>query len=116
MSANLPFKPEMQVKPEVLAFFDQQTNTISYVMRDPSSVACAVIDSVMDIDYAAGRISYENADTIISTIREKDWKLEWLIETHVHADHLSAAPYIQDKLGGKLGIGENITIVQDTFG
>lgn len=116
MSANLPFKPEMQVKPEVLAFFDQQTNTISYVMRDPSSVACAVIDSVMDIDYAAGRISYENADTIISTIREKGWKLEWLIETHVHADHLSAAPYIQDKLGGKLGIGENITIVQDTFG
>lgn len=116
MSTNLPFKPEMSIKPEVLAFFDQQTNTISYVVRDPSSDACAVVDSVMDIDYAAGRIFYENADRIIETIEEKGWQLEWLIETHVHADHLSAAPYIQGKLGGKLGIGENITIVQDTFG
>ncbi|MGY6709457.1 MAG: MBL fold metallo-hydrolase, partial [Rhizobiaceae bacterium] len=116
MNQNLPFTPDTSVKPEVVAFFDEPTNTISYIVKDPNSDACAVIDSVMDIDYAAGRITYEGADAIIRYIEEKGWKLEWIIETHVHADHLSAAPYIQQKLGGKLGIGENITIVQDTFG
>jgi len=107
---------EMSKKPEVTAFFDEATNTISYVVKDPDSQSCAVVDSVMDIDYAAGRISYEHADQIIDYISKNDLKLEWIIETHVHADHLSAAPYIQEKLGGKLGIGENILIVQDTFG
>lgn len=116
MSEPLPFTPDLSVKPEVVAFFDEPTNTISYVVRDPASNACAVVDSVMDIDYAAGRITHDGADKIVSYIRDKGWKLEWLIETHVHADHLSGAPYIQQKLGGKLGIGENITIVQDTFG
>ncbi len=116
MQHSLPFTPDLSIKPEVLAFFDPQTNTISYILRDPSSKSCAVIDSVMDIDYAAGRIYYENADKMIDAIRENGLQLEWLIETHVHADHLSAAPYIQGRLGGKLGIGENITIVQDTFG
>ncbi|MBT8456862.1 MAG: MBL fold metallo-hydrolase [Rhodobacteraceae bacterium] len=106
----------MDLKPEVTAFFDPATNTISYVVKDPASNSCAVVDSVMDIDYAAGRITYEHADEIIDHIKRNDLKLEWLIETHVHADHLSAAPYIQEKLGGKIGIGENITIVQDTFG
>ncbi|MFZ1681692.1 MAG: MBL fold metallo-hydrolase [Rhizobiaceae bacterium] len=113
---TLPFEPDLSVKPEVLAFFDAPTNTISYIVRDPNSSSCAVIDSVMDIDYAAGRITHDSADRIIETIRDKGWTLEWIIETHVHADHLSAAPYIQGKLGGKLGIGANITIVQDTFG
>jgi glyoxylase-like metal-dependent hydrolase (beta-lactamase superfamily II) len=103
-------------KPEVTAFFDPQTNTISYVVHDPGSDACAVVDSVMDIDYAAGRIFFESADRIIAHIREKGLRLEWLIETHVHADHLSGAPYIQERLGGRIGIGENIRIVQDTFG
>jgi glyoxylase-like metal-dependent hydrolase (beta-lactamase superfamily II) len=107
---------DTSVKPEVEAFFDPATNTISYVVKDPGSDACAVIDSVMDIDYAAGRISYENADRIIAHIEEHGLKLEWLIETHVHADHLSAAPYIQQKLGGRIGIGANITLVQETFG
>ena len=116
MIPSLPFTPDTSVKPEVVAFFDEPTNTISYIVKDPNSDACAVVDSVMDIDYAAGRITYEGADEIIRYIEEKGWKLEWIIETHVHADHLSAAPYIQQKLGGKLGIGENITIVQDTFG
>ncbi len=116
MIPPLPFTPDLSVKPEVIPFFEPQTNTISYILRDPNSHACAVIDSVMDIDYAAGRITHESADKIIDTILQKGWKVEWLIETHVHADHLSAAPYIQEKLGGKLGIGENITIVQDTFG
>ena len=107
---------DMSKKPQVEAFFDPATNTISYVVKDPSSNACAVIDSVMDIDYAAGRITYEHADAIIDYIRRNNLKLEWIIETHVHADHLSAAPYIQNALGGKIGIGDKIMIVQDTFG
>ncbi len=110
------YATDTQVKPEVQAFFDEATNTISYVVKDPNSNACAVIDSVMDIDYAAGRITYDHADKMIDYIRKNDLKLEWIIETHVHADHLSAAPYIQQQLGGKIGIGENITIVQDVFG
>jgi len=113
---SLPFKPDLSVKPEVTGFFDAQTNTISYVVKDPNSDACAVIDSVMDIDYAAGRITFDGADRIIAFIRDKGLRLEWIIETHAHADHLSAAPYIQQELGGKMGIGENITVVQDTFG
>ena len=113
---TIPFEPDTSVKPEVIAFFDAATNTVSYIVKDPASDACAVIDSVMDIDYAAGRITYDGADRIIEHIRSNGWKAEWIIETHVHADHLSAAPYIQQMIGGKLGIGENITIVQDTFG
>lgn len=112
----LPFTPDLTVHPEVVPFFDPATNTISYIVRDPASSACAVFDSVMDFDYAAGRISFAHADAIIAHIRAKGWTLEWLIETHAHADHLSAAPYIQQKLGGKLGIGENIRVVQETFG
>ena len=115
-SEPIPFEPDLSSHPEVVPFFDPATNTISYVVRDPGSTACAVIDSVMDFDYAAGRISYEHADAIIAHIRDKGWRLEWLIETHAHADHLSAAPYIQRQLGGKLGIGANIRIVQETFG
>ena len=107
---------DVLVKPEVNAFFDEPTNTISYVVKDPASRSCAVIDSVMDIDYPAGRIFHESADRIIAFIRAHGLKLEWLIETHVHADHLSAARYIQGKLGGRLGIGDRITVVQDTFG
>ncbi len=106
----------MQQTPEVEAFFDLATNTISYVVRDPDSTACAVIDSVMDIDYAAGRITYEHADRMIAWIEERGLTLDWIIETHVHADHLSAAPYIQQKLGGRIGIGAQILVVQETFG
>ena len=107
---------DITVKPQVKGFFDPATNTISYVVKDPESEACAIVDSVMDIDYAAGRISYGHADEIIAHVRENGLRVEWLIETHVHADHLSAAPYIQGKLGGRLGIGRNITVVQETFG
>jgi len=112
------FLPEvdLSVQPEVTAFFDEATNTISYVVEDPQSNACAVVDSVMDIDYAAGRIAYDHADAIIAFVEQHGLDCQWLIETHVHADHLSAAPYIQGKLGGKLGIGEKITVVQETFG
>lgn len=107
---------DMSVTPEVKAFFDPDTNTISYVVKDPGSSACAVVDSVMDIDYAAGRITYGHADEMIAWIKAHGLTLEWIIETHVHADHLSAAPYIQDKLGGRIGIGDKIMVVQDTFG
>ncbi|MBX2838732.1 MAG: MBL fold metallo-hydrolase [Gammaproteobacteria bacterium] len=106
----------INLKPEVHAFFDSVTNTISYVVKDPDSDACAVIDSVMDIDYSAGRITHDHADQIIEHIESQNLKLEWIIETHVHADHLSAAPYIQDRLGGKIGIGSKIMVVQETFG
>ncbi len=104
------------VKPEVAGFYDPDTATISYVVKDPASKSCAVIDSVMDIDYAAGRITYASADQLIDYIRANDLSLEWLIETHAHADHLSAAPYIQGKLGGKIGIGAEIKTVQEVFG
>jgi glyoxylase-like metal-dependent hydrolase (beta-lactamase superfamily II) len=106
----------MAVKPEVAAFYDPETATVSYVVKDPASSACAIIDSVMDIDYAAGRISFASADQLIDYVRANDLTLEWLIETHAHADHLSAAPYIQGKLGGRIGIGSQITVVQEVFG
>lgn len=112
--SNYPIK--MDISPKVEAFFDPVTNTISYVVCDPSSNACAIIDSVMDIDYAAGRITYQHADALIDYIKTNDLDLQWIIETHVHADHLSAAPYIQQKLGGKIGIGDQIMLVQETFG
>lgn len=107
---------DMSVKPEVSAHFDEATNTITYIVKDPTSNHCAIVDSVMDIDYAAGRITYDHADTLISEIRERGLTLDWIIETHVHADHLSAAPYIQQKLGGKIGVGNKIMAVQETFG
>ena len=110
------FHVNMTVTPEVTAFFDEATNTISYVVKDPDSTSCAIIDSVMDIDYAAGRITYDHADRMIAFVRENGLTLDWLIETHVHADHLSAAPYIQGQLGGKIGIGDKIMVVQETFG
>mgnify|MGYP006427546179 CR=1 FL=1 len=106
----------MSVAPEVEGFFDPASNTISYIVKDPASNACAIIDSVLDIDYAAGRISYDSADRLIDAIQERGLSLEWIIETHVHADHLSAAPYIQQKLGGKIGVGARIVEVQREFG
>jgi glyoxylase-like metal-dependent hydrolase (beta-lactamase superfamily II) len=107
---------DSSVLPNVTAFVDLPTNSISYVVKDPASDACAVIDPVMDFDYAAGRISFEQADEILAFIESARLKVEWLFETHVHADHLSAAPYIQAKSGGKLGISREITTVQSTFG
>ncbi|MGB0634552.1 MAG: MBL fold metallo-hydrolase [Paracoccaceae bacterium] len=107
---------DLSIKPNVQAFFDTITNTISYVVADPDSSICAVVDSVMDIDYAAGRITHDHADRIVDYIVSRNLTLEWIIETHVHADHLSAAPYLQKKLGGKIGISAKIMDIQDTFG
>ena len=107
---------DVSVRPEVTPFFDEPTNTLSYVVRDPASTACAVVDCVMDLDYPSGSISFAGADQIIAYIREQQLELQWILETHVHADHLSAAPYIQNRLGGKIAIGANISVVQQTFG
>jgi len=104
------------MNPEVTAFFDDATNTISYVIRDPDGHASAIVDSVLDFDYASGRTDTASADKIINFVEANDLRIEWILETHVHADHLSAAPYLQERLGGKIGIGKNITLVQDTFG
>ncbi|MFC4667000.1 MBL fold metallo-hydrolase [Seohaeicola nanhaiensis] len=102
--------------PEVHAFFDNATNTVSYVVREPAGRACAIVDSVLDYDPAAGRTDTASADRIIAYVQDNGLRVEWILETHVHADHLSAAPYIQERVGGKIGIGDRITVVQDTFG
>ncbi|MDO9527333.1 MAG: MBL fold metallo-hydrolase [Gemmobacter sp.] len=102
--------------PKVSAFFDEATNTITYVVQDPEGRACAIIDSVLDFDYPSGHTDTRSADAVIAFVRENGLEVAWILETHVHADHLSAAPYLQERLGGKIGIGENITVVQNTFG
>lgn len=102
--------------PNITAFFDYVTNTISYVVRDPNGSACAIIDSVLDFDFASGRTDTQSADKLINFVTENKLDVQWLLESHVHADHLSAAPYIQMKVGGKIGIGSRITDVQQTFG
>ena len=104
------------MKPDVKAFFDEATNTVSYVVKDPQGSACAIIDSVLDFDYASGRTDTRSADAIIAHVRAEGLDVQWLLETHVHADHLSAAPYLQQAVGGKIGIGDRIKVVQDTFG
>ena len=101
---------------KIKGFFDEETSTISYVVYDMISKKCAVIDSVLDFDFSSGTIDYHNAEKIISFIEKMKLDLEWLIETHVHADHLSASPYIQKKLGGKIGISEKISDIQNIFG
>ncbi len=104
------------MKPTVKAFFDPATNTVSYIVREPQGVACAIIDSVLDYDQAAGRTDTTSADAIVDFIKAEGLTVAWILESHVHADHLSAAPYLQDRLGGKIGIGDQITVIQDTFG
>lgn len=115
MPAELLFTPDLSVKPIVTMFYESTSGTLSYVIQDVNSNSCAVIDCVLDFDYAAGRTSYESADQIINFIEQAKLTLEWIIETHVHADHLSAAPYIKAKLGGKIGISEQIEQVQKSF-
>lgn len=102
--------------PVIKAFFDQDTNTVSYVVHDPETLRAAVIDSVLDYDPASGRTSFSSADAVIAYVGEKGLAIDWLLETHAHADHLSAAPYLQQKLGGKIAIGASITLVQNVFG
>lgn len=100
----------------VKAFFDEPTFTVSYVVHDPETRHAGIIDSVLDYDPASGRTSFKSADAIIAYVQEQKLTVEWLLETHAHADHLSAAPYLQGKLGGKLAIGAEIITVQNIFG
>jgi glyoxylase-like metal-dependent hydrolase (beta-lactamase superfamily II) len=102
--------------PVIKAFFDLPTNTVSYVVHDTATSRAAIIDSVLDFDPASGRTTYASADAIIAYIGEHALTVDWLLETHAHADHLSAAPYLQQKLGGKIAIGAHITSVQQVFG
>jgi len=104
------------MSPDVTAFFDEATNTVSYVVRDPQGRSCAIVDSVLDFDYASGNTDTASADAIIAHVRAHELDVVWILESHVHADHLSAAPYIQQQTGGRIGIGQDITVVQDTFG
>lgn len=101
--------------PQVKAFFDEPTNTVSYIVCDPNGKSCAIIDSVLDFDPKSGRTSTKSADEIISYVKDNNLKVEWLLETHAHADHLSAAPYIKEHVGGTAAIGSHITEVQDVF-
>lgn len=101
---------------QVRSFFDEATFTVTHVLSDPAAGKAAIIDSVLDFDPASGRTSTSSADAVIAYIREQDLEVEWLLETHAHADHLSAAPYLQEQLGGKLAIGRHILTVQETFG
>ena len=101
--------------PHVAPFFDPDTWTVTYVVYDQPGSACAIIDSVLDYDPKSGRTSTHSADRVISFVRQNDLKVAWILETHAHADHLTAAPYLKDKLGGQVAIGENIRTVQQVF-
>ncbi|MDB9973117.1 MBL fold metallo-hydrolase [Oceanospirillaceae bacterium] len=102
--------------PQITAFFDEATFTVTYIVADPHTKKCAVIDSVLDYDTNMGRTRTDSADKVIESIKSQGLTIEWLLETHVHADHLSGAPYIQKQMGGKIAIGDQITQVQDIFG
>lgn len=102
--------------PQIKAFFDEATFTVTYVVHDPESRRAAIVDSVLDYDPASGRTSCSSADAVLAYVAEKELSVDWHLETHAHADHLSAAPYLQQKLGGKIAIGEHIVKVQQVFG
>jgi len=106
----------MTQQPHVKAFFDKNTNTFSYVVSDPQTAQCAIIDSVLDYDAASATTSTEHADQMIAYVKSQGLTVEWILETHVHADHLTAAPYLKQQLGGKIAISKKIALVQETFG
>lgn len=103
------------MKPDIRPLFDEATNTVSYVVVDPATQAAALVDSVLDFDPKSGRTATASADRMIALVRERGLTVEWILETHVHADHLSAAPYLKDRVGGRIGIGEHIREVQKVF-
>ncbi|MEZ5829078.1 MAG: MBL fold metallo-hydrolase [Hyphomicrobiales bacterium] len=105
----------MSGSPMIKAFFDEPTNTVSYLVADPSTKRAAVVDPVLDYDHASGKASTKSADRILQTASDQGFTIEWVLETHAHADHLSGAPYIKLKTGAKVGIGEHIRDVQKIF-
>lgn len=107
---------KMSPTPHIKAFFDPVTNTVSYVVTDPGTKECAIIDSVLDYDPKAGRTTTRSAAQIVRYVRNEGLRTRWILETHAHADHLSAAQYLKEALGGTVGIGEHITSVQRIFG
>jgi glyoxylase-like metal-dependent hydrolase (beta-lactamase superfamily II) len=115
MTVNKPVNHIDTVQPRVVPFLDEGTSTFSYVVSDPNSHSCAILDSVLDFDMATGNVDYRNADAIIDYVKKEKLRVEWIIETHVHADHLTAAPYLKSHLGGKIAIGEKVSKVQETF-
>jgi len=114
-SAYRAFAAQAEVKPDVKVFYEEDTHTVCSVVRDPSSRKAAIIDSVLGFNYYSGSTDSAHADSVIDYIKANDLEVEWILETHAHADHLSAAPYIQEKLGGKIAIGEHIRDVQHVF-
>jgi glyoxylase-like metal-dependent hydrolase (beta-lactamase superfamily II) len=110
-----PVAQEPAMNPDVSAYFDEVTNTISYIVADPATRAAAIVDSVLDYDPKSGRTASASADRLIAAVHERALAVEWILETHVHADHLSAAPYLKARLGGRIGIGEHIRQVQKVF-
>ena len=104
------------MNPDVRTFFDEATSNATHLVRDPAGKACAVIDTVLDFDMASGRTGTTAADEVIAYIEGEGLNLQWILESHVHADHLTAAPYFKEKLGGNIGIGENVRMVQEVFG
>ncbi|MEQ5788718.1 MBL fold metallo-hydrolase [Erythrobacter sp. NFXS35] len=107
---------DASLRPQIASFFDPATYTVTYVVHDPATMEAAIVDSVLDFDPSAGRTSTVSADKVIDYVNSHNLKVAWLLETHAHADHLSAAPYLQEKLGGKIAIGADITTVQNVFG
>lgn len=103
-------------RPEVQSFFDEDTFTATHLVVDPATRSAAIIDSVLDFDQASGSTSTRSADMVIAAVEDQGLVVEWIIETHAHADHLSAAPYLQERLGGKIAIGRAIDEIQDVFG
>ncbi|NQZ30948.1 MAG: MBL fold metallo-hydrolase [Oceanospirillaceae bacterium] len=103
------------MQPLVTSFFDEATFTFSYVIQDPQSKSCAIIDCVLDFDYASGKTDTRSALAILAFINTQQLEVQWILETHVHADHLSAAPFLREKTGGRIGIGAQVTQVQRTF-
>ncbi|HET6156783.1 MAG TPA: MBL fold metallo-hydrolase [Dongiaceae bacterium] len=101
--------------PIVLSFFDTATKSYSHVVADEAAGVCAIIDSVLDFDIKSGRTSTKNADRLIQAVKQKGWRTDWVLETHAHADHLTAAPCVKARLGGKIAIGAKIPVVQETF-
>lgn len=109
-------RSEASLQPSIAGFFDEATNTVSYVVHDPKTREAAIIDSVLDFEAASGRTSNGPADLVLEYVRQNNLEVVWILETHAHADHISAAPYLQERLGGKLGIGQGIIRVQEVFG
>ena len=112
---NRDYEKYLAHRPEVQGFFDPRTNTVSYVVADPVTNKCAIVDSVLDYDLPSGTLLHESADRIAEYVTENGYEVEWHLETHMHADHLSAAAYLKDKLGGKVAIGNHISEVQEMY-